>query len=74
MLRRLGKLVFFCIIYFFKEMKICLGLIFILYGVRVVPEHFCFCNSDGCVIFVEAYTPRGGCRADDFKTDYPFIR
>jgi len=26
-----------------------------------------------CVIPVEAYT-RGGCRADDFKTDSPFIR
>ena len=34
---RLGKLIFFCIIYIFlcEEMKICLGLIFILYDVRV---------------------------------------
>ena len=37
---------------FFKcvKMEICLGLIFILYDVRVVPEHFCFLDSDGCVI------------------------
>ena len=32
-----------------EEMKICLGLIFILYDVHVVPEHFCFCDFDGCV-------------------------